>query len=114
MHLKQELPAKAVMARVSGRPSTGPRDVLFVKFKEHWNDIKQEMSNTNDPLNIFNWEAVQGTPLENVAQGVRRWAIESKEEHHYSKGDYDSALNLVLLYLGVTDEHQISRPCNVS
>ena len=111
MTLKQELPAKAVMARVSGRASTGPRDTLFVKFKEQWNSIKEAMPNV--PLNLFDWQAVRGTPLEIVAQGVRRWAIEDKEGVAYGKGDYDNALNLILIYLGVTDEFQIPRPCNV-
>ena len=40
----QELPAKAVMAVVSGRPSTGPKDVLFVKWRENWNSMMAEMN----------------------------------------------------------------------
>ena len=39
----QELSAKAVMAAVSGRPSTGPKDILFAKWRENWNCIMEEV-----------------------------------------------------------------------
>ena len=61
----QELPAKAVMAVVSGRPSTGPKDVLFVKWRENWNSLMAEM-NEGDELNTFDWEAAEG-------QHKRQW-----------------------------------------
>ena len=64
----QELPAKAVMAVVSGRPSTGPKDVLFVKWRENWNSLMAEM-NEGDELNTFDWEAAEGSAQETVARG---------------------------------------------
>ena len=109
----QELPAKAVMAVVSGRPSTGPKDVLFVKWRENWNSLMAEM-NEGDELNTFDWEAAEGSAQETVARGVRDWAIYVKEHNHFGKGDYTSCLNLVLLYLGHHVPCKIPRPCNVS
>ena len=106
----QELPAKAVMQVVSGRASTGPKDVLFVKWKENWNLIKDQIS---DPLNTFDWEA-SGPAVHEVALGIKQWAITMKENKQFSRGDYDSALNLTLLYLGHRFRCQIPRPCNVS
>ena len=108
----QELPAKAVKQVVSGRASTGPKDVLFVKWKESWNLIKQQITE-EDPLNTYDWEA-SGPAQQIVALGIKQWAITMKEDQQFSRGDYDSALNLVLLYMGHHVRYQIPRPCNVS
>ena len=109
----QELPAKAVMAAVSGRPSTGPKDVLFVKWRENWNSLMAEM-NEGDQLNTFDWGAAEGSAQETIARGVRDWAIYVKDHKHFGRGDYTSSLNLVLLYLGHHVPCKIPRPCNVS
>ena len=101
------------MSEVSGRPSTGPKDVLFVKWRENWNTIQEEVDIGNK-LNVFDWEATVGSAQETVAIGVKHWAIQTKEKGDFGKGDYDSALNLLLLYLGHHVPCKIPRPCNVS
>ena len=73
MNSTQELPAKAVMQMVSGRASTGPKDVLFVKWKENWELIKEQVTE-EDPLNTYDWEA-SGSAQRNVALGIKQWAI---------------------------------------
>ena len=40
------------MQEVSGRASTGPKDVLFAKWKDNWNEIKAEVTEQDD-LNVF-------------------------------------------------------------
>lgn len=102
-----------MMREVSGRASTGPKDVLFAKWKDNWNEIKAEMTE-QDELNVFDWEAAEGSAVAVVAQGVKDWAIYATEQKHFGKGDYQSALNLVLLYLGHHVRCSIPRPCNVS
>ena len=109
----QELSAKAVMAAVSGRPSTGPKDILFAKWRENWNCIMEEVGE-DEELNRFDWEAARGSAQETVARGIRDWAIYAKDHKHFGKGDYTSSLNLVLLYLGHPVPCKIPRPCNVS
>ena len=109
----QELPAKAVMQEVSGRASTGPKDILFSKFKENWNSLKQELNEGDVNLNLFNWEDT-GSAQETVALGVKQWAIQAKQNQHFDRGDYDNALHLILLLLGHPVRHWIPRPCNVS
>ena len=112
MNSIQELPAKAVIQVVSGRASTGPKDVLFAKWKENWESIQEQVTE-EDPLNTYDWEA-SGSAQRLVALGIKQWAITVKEDQHFSRGDYDTALNLVLLYLGHHVRCKIPRPCNVS
>ena len=42
------------MAAVSGRSSTGPKDVLFSKWKDNWNLL--DTMDEDDDLNTFDWE----------------------------------------------------------
>ena len=111
-HSSQELPAKAVCAEVSGRSSTGPKDVLFVKWKEHWNNLQDSLVE-EDELNVFDWEANRGTATADVAMRIQVWAQHAKEQGSFGKGDYDTALNLICLFLGHHVRCKIPRPCNV-
>ena len=108
----QELPAKAVMAEVSGRSSTGPKDVLFVKWKEQWNALMDSMD-ADDELNVFNWELNAGTETANVARRIKLWAQGAKQQGSFGKGDYDTSLKLICLFLGHYVPCKIPRPCNV-
>ena len=53
-NVMQELPAQAVMKQVSGRASTGPKDILFGKFKDNWNSVNEEIDEGDVDLNLFN------------------------------------------------------------
>ena len=101
------------MAQVSGRPSTGPKDVLFSKWKDRWNQINDQMTEEDD-LNVYDWAGQQNSAQETVALGIKEWAVQAKQGQHFGKGDYDSALNLLLLYLGHHVRCKIPRPCSVS
>ena len=53
-NVMKELPAKAVIQQVSGRASTGSKDILFSKFKDNWNSVKEDMNEGDVDLNLFN------------------------------------------------------------
>ena len=76
------------MREVSGRASTGPKDVLFAKWKDNWNEIKAEMTE-QDELNVFDWESAEGSAVAVVAQGVKDWAIYATEQKHFGKRCFD-------------------------
>ena len=100
------------MAAVSGRSSTGPKDVLFVKWKDHWNLLNDSMEQ-DEELNTFDWGANQNTSTGRVARRVLRWAVDSKAKGSFGKSEYDKALNLICLFLGHHVRCKIPRPGNV-
>ena len=83
-----------------------------MKWKEHWNALMDSMDE-DEELNVFDWEANTGTATANVARRIRLWAQGAKEQGSFGKGDYDTALNLICLYLGHHVACKIPRPGNV-
>lgn len=71
------------MVQVSGRPSTGPKDVLFSKWKDSWNEIKAQVTEEDD-LNVYDWEGQQSSAQETVALGVKQWPIQAKNTLYYN------------------------------
>ena len=100
------------MAFVSGRSSTGPKDVLFCKWKDNWNLLMDSMDQ-DDELNPFDWDANENTSTAMVARRVLRWAIDAKAKGSYGKSEYDKALSLICLFLGHHVRCKIPRPGNV-
>ena len=100
------------MVAVSGRSSTGPKDVLFSKWKDNWNLLMDNM-HEDDDLNTFDWEGNQNTANARVARKILRWAVDSKAKGSFGKSEYDKALNLVCLFLGHHVRCKIPRPGNV-
>ena len=100
------------MGAVSGRNSTGPKDVLFSKWKENWNLLMDSMDE-DDELNPFDWEANENTATGRVARRVLNWAISAKAKGSFGKSEYDKALNLICIFLGHHVRCKIPRPGNV-
>ena len=114
VHHTEQLPPSAVAEAVSGRKSTGPEDPLLQKIKSNWNLIKASTPEDVE-YKIFDWEENEGTPQGEAAKEVLDWAKDAKRTAQYSRGDYMSALNLVLLFLGsVLGLCTLPRPARIS
>ena len=98
---------------VSGRESSAPTDPLFVRWKSSWNEVQDAM-NEDVLYCTFDWEKKAGTKQAEVATKVREWAMEANNNRNYSRGDYDTGLTYILLFLGCKVANTIKRPCNVS
>lgn len=105
-----------VQAAVSGRESTAPTDPLFVRWKNDWNQVEDEMKQVEGGVlyNTFDWAKKAGTKQAEVATNVRVWAREANNNRNYSRGDYDTGLTYTLLFLGCMVPNTMRRPCNVS
>ena len=98
------------MVEISGRPSTGPKDKLLDKWETNYNDICDAIPE-NIEYNKFDWDENEGTNQEKAAADVRDWCEEMKLESEFSRGDYMTALNLVIMLLGVwVPNFSIPRP----
>ena len=100
------------MAAVSGRSSTGPKDVLFSKWKENWNLLVDSLDR-GVQLNPFDWNANENTATGRIARRILNWAIDAKERGSFGKKEYDKALILICLFLGHHVRCKIPRPGNV-
>ena len=72
-HHVQELVPKHVTRLLTGRPTTGPGEVLFLKFYNAQNEISDLMQ-PDTVLKKFNWNEYAGSSIEDVANFVKGWS----------------------------------------
>ena len=110
-HHVAELPAKAVMAAVSGRDPTSPADKLFSKLQNNWNQLILVLWRRS--TNFGTWEGEADTQQGIVARKVLSWAQAVFEDNSFS-GAYLDCIKLTLVFLGVKVNMTMPRPCAVS
>ena len=111
-HHVAELPAKAVMAAVSGRDPTSPADKLFTKLQNNWNQLCDSGALGED-YKLFDWEGEADTQQGIVARKVLNWATAALEDKSFG-GAYLDCIKLTLVFLGVKVNMTLPRPCAVS
>ena len=96
LHIKHV--SKEVAENVSGRATSGPKNLLFKKLQENWPSLLEEID--IDDLNLFDWSKVRGTELEAQGQNaleVLSYFIENKTFH---REDYRELCELAYVFLG--------------
>ena len=92
----QELHVKHVDSKL--RPTSGPKDTLFVRFQEAWPDILQSIDYSN--LNKFSWEASKNTMLETQAEMALGLLNNFLIQKTFPREDYAELCQLGVMYLG--------------
>ena len=103
-HHVAEIPAKALMAAVSGRDPTSPADKLFTKLQNNWNQLC-DTGALEEEYKLFDWEGEAHTQQGIVARKVLSWAQAVFEENSFS-GAYLDCIKLTLVFLGEHDNAQ--------
>ena len=86
-HHCAELIPKHMVRLLTGRPTTGPGEVLFLKFHAAQNDI-QDLVRPDTVLKRFSYEDYSGTPVCDSAEQVLGWGLDALGHEKYSRGDY--------------------------
>ena len=86
-HHVQELIPKHLTRLLSGRPTTGPGEVLFLKFYNAQNQICDLIS-PETILKKFDFDEYDGTGVKRLADLTKNWAEAELRAGSYSRGDY--------------------------
>ena len=86
-HHVQELIQKHVTRLLSGRATTGPGEVLFLKFYNAQNQIR-DLIRPDTVLKKFDWNQYEGTSIEELGFLIKRWSQRQLREGSFQRGDY--------------------------
>ena len=86
-HHVQELVPKHITRLLTGRATTGPGEVLFLKFYNSQNEIS-DLIRPDLQLKKFNWDDYAGTSVAEVATFVRGWSEHELRTGSFQRGDY--------------------------
>ena len=86
-HHVQELIPKHVTRLLSGRATTGPGEVLFLKFYNAQNQIR-DLIRPDTVLKKFDWNQYEGTSIEELGFLIKRWSQRQLREGSFQRGDY--------------------------
>lgn len=88
-----ELHVKHVSKVVSQRETTGPNDVLFVKFRKNWDNLDKSI----DQLSKFHWG--ESEAKDTKAEEVLGRALDWVASNSFERGDYHYLSKLLVVYL---------------
>ena len=86
-HHVQELIPKHLTRLLSGRPTTGPGETLFLKFHNSRNEV-QDLIGPDILFKVFSYEDYSGTPIEGLAIRTRNWAERELQLGSFARGYY--------------------------
>ena len=86
-HHVQELVPKHLTRLLSGRPTTGPGEILFLKFYNAQNDISS-LIRPDTVLKRFDYDMYDGTRVRQLADFTKGWAENELRAGSFSRGDY--------------------------
>ena len=96
LHIKHV--AKVMGEEISGRKQTGPINTLFKRLKDGWPELLP-MIDLNE-LNKFDWKAVDGTEMEDLAQKSLEILSSFLAKKTFGREDYKELCELAVMYLG--------------
>ena len=111
-----ELEIKHFAGPITGRGTTAPGDILFKRYQEKFDTIRDSINYQN--LNTFKWPE-EGSFIYEKAKEVAELVQKMIEEDTFTRGDYKDLAVLVYVYLtGETDingkRFRVSLPHGVS
>lgn len=83
---------------VSGRPSSGPGDPIFLRYNKGYAELVDNIDYDN--LRVFDVAPWLGTFVEQLVFDVRNWAKHAYNTQVFPRGDYYDLLNLIIMFLG--------------
>ena len=95
---------------VSGRKTSGPGEVPFIKFQNMYNEVREELLDSNFVPKEFDWDSYINTPVYDAAVAAKEWGIWALGTELYPRGDQRYALKLMLRFFGYDGEFAFERP----
>jgi hypothetical protein len=92
-----DLFGKNIKRIVSGRPSSGPGDPIFLRYNKAYPELVDNIDYTN--LKIFDIAPWRGTFVEQMVVDVKAWARHAYITEVFPRGDYYDLLNLLIKFL---------------